>query len=199
MAERAPGVRRDGGLEARDAAAAGGGVAHGGEIALRRVAEDLDEQLGLGREVAIERPGGDAGALGDRLHRRGRVAALLEQRARRIDQALARGAGWRRCGSSRSRFLGRACPATAANAHAGAAPFRAVVTPSIAACNCRWKWVIAPSNRPNSKYSFAPLASPHWIAQATSRSSMAPAWTKFRPVCTAARSSASPSGRSVSV
>ena len=39
-----------------------GGV-HRGQLVLGVRAEDLDEQLGLGREVPVQRPGRDAGAL----------------------------------------------------------------------------------------------------------------------------------------
>ena len=67
------------------------GLVHRRQLPLGVHAEDLDEQLGLGREVAIQGPGGDASALGDRGDRGRGVAALLDRRGRGSEQAVARG------------------------------------------------------------------------------------------------------------
>ena len=66
------------------------GGAHRLDLAVADRAEQLDEQLLLGGEVAIQRPGGDAGPLGDRDHRGGAVAPLLDQLLRGAQQPLAR-------------------------------------------------------------------------------------------------------------
>ena len=82
-------------------AAASADSGPGAASAARRIARDFalgdggdqrGDQIGLGREIAIDRAGGDAGALGDRrdLHRR--HAAFGGDRARGVDDR-ARGGG----------------------------------------------------------------------------------------------------------
>ena len=66
------------------------------QIFLRRVPKHFDEQLCLGREMPIQRAGRDAGAFGNGLDRRRRVAAFVEQLARRSHQAFARLSNGRR-------------------------------------------------------------------------------------------------------
>ena len=66
-----------------------GGLAHRVDLALRGLAEDLGEELGLGGEVAVDRADRDSGPLGDGGDRRVDVAALGDQLKRRGDDALA--------------------------------------------------------------------------------------------------------------
>src|SRR5581483_6892408 len=63
--------------------------AHRALLALAHRTEHLDEELLLGGEMAIQGARGDPGALGDRQHRGGAIAALLDELARGEQQALA--------------------------------------------------------------------------------------------------------------
>ena len=63
------------------------------DLALRGAAEDLREQVALGREVAVDAAGRDARAARHGGHRGGRVAALGELVERGGDDPLAGGGG----------------------------------------------------------------------------------------------------------
>ena len=93
--ERAGREGRQHGLEAIDVGRVvghrRGRLPHRLHLAIADRAEQLDEQVLFGVEVAVQRPGRDTGALGDRGHRRGAVAALLDQLAGRAQEPLARG------------------------------------------------------------------------------------------------------------
>src|SRR5581483_5780574 len=181
--ERATRVGRDHGLEAADdRVGAARGRVHLVELVLAGGAKHLDEEIALRGEVAVERAGGDAGPLGDREDRRGGVAALLHHLARRADQARASLVGLLGA-ASRARLPHQRCRVAARPA-------------SSAASSSRWKWTIALSKRPNSRNSFAPLASPRWTPRETALSSAAPESTSSRPRLAASRPLGS-SGRSV--
>jgi hypothetical protein len=83
--QRAPCKDRDGGGDARRGGAGCGrrGGRDGVDLALRRGAEDLGEELGLRREVAVDAARGDAGSPCDRRDRSLAVAATRDQLARR--------------------------------------------------------------------------------------------------------------------
>ena len=70
-AQRAPRELDAGGEPFEHRPVARGGLRHGVDLALRGAAEDLGEQVGLGRKVAVHGAGGDAGAPGDGGDRRG--------------------------------------------------------------------------------------------------------------------------------
>ena len=178
VAQRAPRVRRDDRLEPRGAAlGARRGAVHRGELALGGDAEHLDEQLGLGREVPVEGAGGDAGALGDR-------AAPTRPRSRPPRAPRAPPApGARAC----RRVCARRAGAAARGAVGAGAAVRVGRAPRSTGIGARVERRVQrrggsgrsrPRSGPNSKNSFAPLARPRWIAQATSRSSAAPASTR---------------------
>jgi hypothetical protein len=108
-AQRAAGEGLDRGLEARGRgvlAVAGlfGGAPRGVHLPLRDGPEDLGEQLGLRREVAVDRAGRDPGPRGDRGDLRLPVAAVGDELAGGGDdsltrrRALALGAGGRAVG-----------------------------------------------------------------------------------------------------
>ena len=125
--------------------------------------------------VTVQRPGRDAGPLGDGLHRGRRVAAVLEQLAGGMDQAFARGGGgWSGRRTGRARPARRAasvgsCRPRGRQRDAGADTVERRVRARDGSARSR------PRSVPNSKNSFAPLASPCWMAHATARSSAAPA------------------------
>ena len=92
-AQRPPreGLHRGGEPAGGRAARRRGGGARGIDLALRRAPEDLREELGLGREVAVHAAGGDPGARGDRGHLRLAVAAAGDQRVGGAHDPLAGG------------------------------------------------------------------------------------------------------------
>src|SRR6185369_14629663 len=143
-------------------------------LALRHGAEHLEEEVGLRVEVAVERARGDPGARRDGADGCGAPAAVPDHLRGRMQEPRARAVSLDAFEARRMRVGHTFCRASAHR------PFRDGA-PSSSACRFRWKWPIAPSKRPNSRNSLAPLARPRCTPQATARSSLPPSFTRSRP------------------